>query len=111
MQTNLYSKNGSAIINPLLGLKPDKLGSEGYNTDRQRILPYGYAITGDNLQRNPSDELDQLQSKRGNPGQLRGILTSDQIMKSQTYKVSKEIFSRHGGKITEQAKAGVNAPG
>ena len=112
MQMNLYFKNGSAIINPLPGMKSNKRGADGYETGQLRILPRGYAITGDSLQMYPSGKLDRLQNKHGNPGSAKTSIALGQMTTSMTYEVSKlplELGSQHGGKITEQAKARGNA--
>lgn len=112
MQMNLHLKNGSAIINPLPGMKSNKRGADGKKTCQQRILPHRYAITGDNLRRYPSYELDRLQNKHGNPGQLRTPIALGRATTSMTYEASKqplELGRQHGGKITEQAKARGNA--
>lgn len=90
-------------------MKSQKKGAEGNETCQQLILPHRYAITGDNSLIYPSGELDRLQNKRGNPGQLRKLLALGQTKTSMTYEISIEIGSQHGGKIPEQAKARRNA--
>ena len=93
-------------------MKSNEKGTDGKETCQQWILPYRYAITGDNLQKHPNDELDRLQNKHGNPGQLRTLLALGLTRTSRTYETSKlppEFSSQHGGKITEQAKAKGNA--
>ena len=112
VQTNLHPKNGSAIINPLPGMKSNKRGAEGNKTYRQQILPQRHAITGDNSRRHPSGELGRWQNKHGNSGQLKTSLALGRTTTLFTYEISKllpEFGSQHGGKITEQAKARCNA--
>lgn len=114
-RVNSHFKDGSAIINSPSGLKFTLTGGGRLGSVCLWTLPGEHTITESNLKWNPSNMLNQLLNKHGNPGTMLiiGLVSSGLIIKaSLTYVVPKQqpgLHNRHGGKIKEEANAKGNA--
>lgn len=114
-KANLWSKDGSAIIDQLLPFRRSK-----FNFLRTKILEsislwaclIEYTVTVSDLLSIPgNNKPSQPQMKHGNPGQMDTNPFSDKFV-SLTYHTPKQLLgydSRDGGKITEQANVEGNA--
>ena len=114
-QANLWSKDGSAIIDRLL---PN--GRSKFNIMRNKIVEtlflwtclIEHTVTVRDLLLNPGNSTpSQPQMKHGNSGQMGANSFSDKFV-SLTYHTPKQLLgydSRDGGKITDQANVGGNA--
>lgn len=112
-QANLWSKDGSAIIDQLLlGSKFKIMRKKTVETLSLWTYLIEHAVTVSDLsliQGNSTPSHSQI--KHGNPGQMRYISSSDDYVSSTYYKpkLMSGYSSRDGGKITDQANVEGNA--
>lgn len=113
-KANLWSKDGSAIIDQLLigsKFKPIRMKIVGTLSLWAYLIEH--TVTVSNLTSYPGNNTpSQSQIKRGNPGKMRNISFLDIFVSLTCYipKLRLGCNSQDGGKIADQANVGGNAP-